>query len=231
MRQWSLAAVKQGHDIADAVNLTKALANVMNKSSMRKRKAGFDLWRGKSGHVTKARTQLATFCRDRVLFRVKQAFLRWQNTVIFGDFMIRAQAMSVRATRLTYTSQVFHGWRQAVLQIKTENMSLKIRTMKILKKHKASARKLKHGITLCLTTEETHKQFTKAQVFNALKRLAKEERHADNKDFVDGELTPSIDGLSTDCSVWLQHNHDTDQYSALQCMAKMMRKQEYLAFR
>jgi hypothetical protein len=74
----------------------------MGKSAMRKRKAALELWRKKAGHVTKGRRRLARFCRDRVLFRVKQAFLRWANTVVFTDFMIRAQALSVRATRLTY---------------------------------------------------------------------------------------------------------------------------------
>lgn len=56
---------------------------------------------------TNARNRLAAFVRDKVLYRARQAFLRWSNHVVSEDFMIRAHALSLKAARMQYLTQVF----------------------------------------------------------------------------------------------------------------------------
>ena len=56
MREWCLKAIKEGHSVADAVNVTKGLANCMSKTVSRKQKDCFERWRKRSGKVTKARS-------------------------------------------------------------------------------------------------------------------------------------------------------------------------------
>jgi transcription initiation factor IIE alpha subunit len=89
-------------------------------------------------------------------------------------------------------------------------MSLKLRTMKILKKNRDSARKLKADITLCLQSEEANNRFIASMVLSALRRVAKEEHHASNTSIVVGELRPAIVQLDRDRTVWTKRNKDSE---------------------
>lgn len=136
---------------------------------------------------------MATFVRDRVLYRARQAFLRWANYVVNEDFMMRANALSLKAARIQYLTQVFWGWRQAVVHIKAIKRSWKVRIWKILVKNMKRRRQMQASIQLVLRGQLTHERYTLSQCFAALRAVAKQERQDDNYDYLRKDVDVAID--------------------------------------
>lgn len=82
-----------------------------------------------------SRKQLLDFCKDRVYFRVRQAFYRWRFQNQRDDYMARMKALCIRGTTLQYKASLFYGWRMAVTYMKKRKFHIKVKALNCLKKN------------------------------------------------------------------------------------------------
>lgn len=76
----------------------------------RARKWGLKIWWRNSLNLKFMAGKLAIFCRDRINFRIQQAFLKWNTAILNEDLVIRLKSQAIRAVSIQMKQNVFQGW-------------------------------------------------------------------------------------------------------------------------
>lgn len=112
----------------------------MHKFNRRQIKHSFVVWREQTKIWNKGRRVLVSILREKILYKVRQAFNKWNTFMVFTDQMMRLQTLKIGGGLTLQLQAVFQGWRQVVVRIKSRKLNRKVLVMNEWKKYIASRR-------------------------------------------------------------------------------------------
>jgi len=62
--------------------------------------------------------------------------LKWNNAILYEDYMLRVNAAILRGTMMQYKTRLFYGWRQVAKELKKQRIGMMVRTWNCLCKNR-----------------------------------------------------------------------------------------------
>jgi len=152
-------------------------------------------WRRNSNNLLLAKNKLARFMVERLLYRCRQAFQKWQNTVMFDDYTMRVQSSCTRAAHLQFKTSVFQAWRQQTTRFRTERLSQLNKTWSRFEKARLLNRNQFIKVQLVLQSDKVSKHYLLRVCFQQMRVVLKTEREQSCRDMLCNEVVPDIERL------------------------------------